>query len=53
MSHGLDLLAFVRFLAKNTITQGALQAYIFLLYDLICETAVISNLVLIPYQNKI
>jgi len=30
MGHGLDLLAFVMFLPKNIITQGALQAYLFL-----------------------
>jgi hypothetical protein len=30
MGHGLDLLAFVMVSAKNIITQGALQAYLFL-----------------------
>ena len=29
MRHGLDLLGFVMFSAKNIITQGALQAYFF------------------------
>jgi hypothetical protein len=30
VGHGLDLLGFVMFSAKNIITQGALQAYFFL-----------------------